>query len=102
VSWSRAFDDPIALPDGRELHTLRQAADYIAARPAHEAEADHWQLAIEILISAADHGGIVMLARIAVLRALNHDRPVTYRTRSKDPIWKRKWRGRRAQAKKPV
>ena len=30
---------------------------------------------MKMLIDAADRGGIVMLARIAVLRALNHDEP---------------------------
>jgi hypothetical protein len=29
MSWSRAFDDPIQLPDGRELVTLRHAAEYV-------------------------------------------------------------------------
>ena len=92
--WSRRFDDPVPLPDGRKLRTLRDAADYIAALPRREAEAAHWQLAIDNLISAADHDGIVILARIAMLRALNHDRPVTYRTRQKDPVWKQRWRER--------
>ena len=31
--WSREFDEPIALPDGRELVTLREAADYIMGLP---------------------------------------------------------------------
>ena len=26
--WSRKFEDPILLPDGRKLITLKQAADY--------------------------------------------------------------------------
>jgi hypothetical protein len=97
MSWSREFDDPIPLPNGRELRTLRDAADYIAKLSAEEASASHWQLAIENLINAADRGGIVMLARIAVLRALNRDRPVTYRTGSRDPIWKRRWRERKVR-----
>jgi hypothetical protein len=29
--WSRAFDDPIALPDGGTLLTLRDAGNYIVA-----------------------------------------------------------------------
>jgi hypothetical protein len=28
VPWSARFDDPIVLPDGRELVTLRDAGDY--------------------------------------------------------------------------
>ena len=31
--WSREFDEPIALPDGRELVTLRDAAEYIMDLP---------------------------------------------------------------------
>jgi hypothetical protein len=27
--WKRAFDEPIPLPDGRELVTLKDAGDYI-------------------------------------------------------------------------
>jgi len=33
VVWSREIDEPIALPDGRELVTLRDAADYIMELP---------------------------------------------------------------------
>jgi hypothetical protein len=29
LPWSTEFDDPIILPDGRRLHTLKDAADYI-------------------------------------------------------------------------
>jgi hypothetical protein len=29
LSWSRAFDDPIVLPNGRQLVTLQDAANYI-------------------------------------------------------------------------
>jgi hypothetical protein len=31
--WSRAFDDPITLPRGRQLVTLKDAADYIMNPP---------------------------------------------------------------------
>lgn len=47
---------------------LRDTAAYISALPKREAEAAHWQLAIENLISTADHAGIVMLTRIAALK----------------------------------
>jgi hypothetical protein len=48
---------------------------YILALPPAEAEREHWQVAMEVLISAAEKGGIVMMARIAMLRALNHGDP---------------------------
>ena len=33
--WSRPFEDPILLPDGRKLITLKHAADYIMKLPDH-------------------------------------------------------------------
>jgi hypothetical protein len=47
--WGREFDEPIALPDGRKLITLRDAASHITALPKKEAEAPEWQAAIEAL-----------------------------------------------------
>jgi hypothetical protein len=72
--WSRQFDDPIPTGDG-ELRSLRDAGVYILVLPPAEAEREHWQIAMEFLISAAEKGGIVMLARIAMLRAMNHGEP---------------------------
>jgi hypothetical protein len=72
TGWSRHFFDPIPTSDGGELRTLRDAGVYILALPPAEAEREHWQVAMEVLISAAEKGGIVMMARIAMLRALNH------------------------------
>ena len=73
--WSRQFDDPIPTGDGGELRTLRDAGVYILALPPADAERQHWQVAMECLISAAEKGGIVMMARIAILTALNHRKP---------------------------
>jgi hypothetical protein len=38
--WARPFDDPILLADGRELVTLRDAADYIMKLPKSEQQLD--------------------------------------------------------------
>jgi hypothetical protein len=72
---SRHFFDPIPTGDGAELRTLRDAGLYILALPPADAERKHWQIAMEFLISAAEKGGIVMMAHIAMLRALNHGDP---------------------------
>jgi hypothetical protein len=48
--WQRRFEDPIPLPDGRTLHTLRNAADYITALPQEQSELAQWQVAIEALM----------------------------------------------------
>lgn len=75
MSWSCPFDEPIPLPGGGEINTLRQAGDYIIALPEREHDRPHWQIVMRCLIDAAEHGGIVMMADIAMRRALAHGRP---------------------------
>jgi hypothetical protein len=55
--WDRAFDDPIPLPGGRKLLTLRDAATYITNLPKREHDAPEWQAAIRALMLVAEHGG---------------------------------------------
>jgi hypothetical protein len=43
--WHRTFDDPIALPDGSELRTLRDAGNYIRKLPKREHDATTWRAA---------------------------------------------------------
>ena len=69
--WARDFDEPIALPDGRALRTLRDAGDYITKLPKGEHAAPEWQAAMEALILVAELGGPTMFARIGIMRALN-------------------------------
>jgi hypothetical protein len=71
LSWSASFEDPIPLPNGRQLLTLGDAASYIMKLPKAEHSAPEWQAAMEALILVAEKGGPTMLARIGVMRALN-------------------------------
>jgi hypothetical protein len=71
VDWSRRFEDPIPLPDGRKMLTLKEAADYIMKLPKGEQHLEEWQAATEALIMAAEDRGPLMHSRIGVLRALN-------------------------------
>jgi hypothetical protein len=71
TGWSRQFADPIPLPKGRQLVTLKDAGTYITKLPKAEHTAQEWQAAMEALILVATHGGPTMLARIGVMRALN-------------------------------
>ena len=57
MSWSREFDDPISLPAGRKLLTLKDAADYVTKLPKAEHSAPEWQAAMEALILDAETGG---------------------------------------------
>lgn len=83
--WHRTFDDPIPLPNGGELHTLRDAANYITKLPKREHDAPEWRAAIEALMLVAEHGGPTMMARIGVMRAL-------YREKTPEPPPPRKTR----------
>jgi hypothetical protein len=71
MAWFKRFDDPIILPDGRKLLTYRDAAEYITALPKAEHGAADWQVAMETLLLVAERDGPEMLARIAVMKALN-------------------------------
>jgi hypothetical protein len=73
--WSARFDDPIPLPRGRQLLTLRDAAGYLTKLPKAEQQLEHWQTAAACLIGAAEGRDFLMHARIGMLRALNHGRP---------------------------
>jgi hypothetical protein len=73
--WSRAFDDPIVLPDGRELLTLCHAAGYVQELPATSHKRAEWQTAVRILIAAAEGRDFTMHARIAMMRALGNSKP---------------------------
>ena len=45
MAWFTRFVDPIVVTDGRELLTLRDAAEYITALPKAEHDAADWQVA---------------------------------------------------------
>jgi hypothetical protein len=87
VPWSAKFDDPIILPDGRKLLTLRDAATYIIELPKAQHEAAEWQAAMEALILVATSGGPTMFARIGVMRALNRHVEREFNPDRKDPHW---------------
>jgi hypothetical protein len=90
ADWSREFDDPIPLPDGRQLVTLRDAADYAMKRPKSEQNSEDWQAAIGCLIGAAEGRDFVMHSRIGVLRALNRHVERNFNSSRKDTHWGRR------------
>jgi hypothetical protein len=77
MSWSKEFDVPIALGDGCELVTLLDAGRYVTGLPKKEQDKQHWQTAARELLMAAERGGIVMLAWIAMRQALNAGKPAS-------------------------
>jgi hypothetical protein len=62
--WKTPFDDPIPLPRGRQLVTLKDAASYIMKLSKAEQNLEEWQTAGEILIKTAEGRDFLMHARI--------------------------------------
>jgi hypothetical protein len=90
ASWligSRPFDDPIPLPRGRQLATLKDAANYIQKLPKAEQLLDEWQAAVEALLLVIELNGPTMMARIGVMRALNRHVERVFNTDRKDKHW---------------
>jgi hypothetical protein len=86
LPWSTPFEDPIVLPDGRKLLTLKDAADYIMRLPKEESDLAQWQVAIEALMLCS-RGGHAMLARIAFMTALNRNVVLAFNPDAKKHHW---------------
>jgi hypothetical protein len=87
VGWSREFDDPIPLPNGRQLVTLKDTADYIMKLPKAEQKLEEWETATEALIMAAEGRGPLLHARVGMLRALNRHVERVFNPDRKDAHW---------------
>jgi hypothetical protein len=87
VSWDRPFAEPIELPKGKRLVTLRDAALYITKLPKAEHDAEEWQAAMLALLLVAEHDGPTMFARIGVMRALSRHVERVFNLARKDPHW---------------
>jgi hypothetical protein len=86
LSWSTPFSEPIELPNGRKLVTLKDAATYITGLPKKESALPEWQTAIEVLMLCS-RGGDPMMAKIGVMKALRRDRVREFRSDRKETHW---------------
>jgi hypothetical protein len=87
MRWHRKFDEPIPLPKGEPLVTLRDAANYITKLPKAEHKAEEWQAAMQALLLVVQQNGPTMFARIGVMRALNRHVERVFRTDRKETHW---------------
>ncbi len=88
--WKREFDEPIPLPSGRSLVTLKDAGTYIAKLPKSDHATPEWQAAMESLILVAEQGGPTMFARIGIMRAMNRHVERVFNPSRKDTHWGRR------------
>jgi hypothetical protein len=87
ANWNHRFDEPIRLPGGRRLVTLRDAGNYILTLPESEHTVPEWQAAMQALGLVATYGGPTMFARIGVMRALNRHVDRVFDTSRKPHHW---------------
>jgi hypothetical protein len=72
VSWDSRFAEPIELPGGVRLASLRDAIVHLVNTvPSSERGTPVILTAAELITSAAERGGPIEFARIATLQALN-------------------------------
>jgi hypothetical protein len=90
VPWDQPFFEPIPLPKGKPLATLRDAALYITKLPKAEHDAEEWQAAMQALILVSEHDGPTMFARIGVMRALNRYVERVFDSSRKEKHWGRR------------
>src|SRR4029077_13679406 len=90
VPWDRPFAEPIELPKGKKLVTLRDAALYITKLPKAEHDAEEWQAAMQALLLIAEHDEPTMFARIGVMRASNRHVERVFDPSRKDEHWGRR------------
>jgi hypothetical protein len=77
MGWQTKFYDPIPLPKGKPLVTLRDAGSYIAKLPKAQQQAPEWLIATQTLLLVVERNGDPMMAHIAMLQALHRHEPKT-------------------------
>jgi hypothetical protein len=94
AGWSRKFDEPIELPDGRKLRTLKDAIAWLAKEmPKSEHTMPKVQAAARMVTEAAENKGPMIFARMGTLQAINRHQVREFDT-SRNPhcLGKRKLR----------
>jgi hypothetical protein len=83
MSWQQFFHDPIELPDGRVLRSLRDAGEFIQMLPKATVNRPEWRAAVQALLVVVEHDGDTRPVRIGIVRALNANNPAEPQTRRK-------------------
>jgi hypothetical protein len=73
VSWSRRFEKPIELPDGRKLRTLADAMAWLAKEvPKSEHKMEKVQAAAHFVTRAAERNGPMIFAQMGIREKQGH------------------------------
>jgi hypothetical protein len=83
VSWSRRFDEPILLPDGRKLRTLAEAMAWL---PKFRTQDGEVQVAACCVTRAAEYGGPMIFAQ-GMMQAVHRHHKRVFNPDRKDHHW---------------
>jgi hypothetical protein len=76
LSWHRRFDEPIELPGGGKLVTLKDAIAWLAKEiPQSEHLMKEVQAAAHCVTEAAENDGPMMFARMSMMQAITGTSP---------------------------
>ena len=88
MAWDSRFAEPIELPGGVKLESLREAIVHLVNTiPASERSMPAVLTAAELIASAAENDSPIEFARIATLRALNRHVARVLDPARKDTHW---------------
>lgn len=91
MSWSRRFDEPIELPDGRKLRTLKEAIAWLAKDiPKSEHTMPKVQAAARMVTEAAENNGPMIFARIGMMQAIHRHRVKEFDALRKPHHWRKR------------
>ncbi len=86
ADWSRRFDVPVNLPNGKQIVTLSDARKYLLAIPKAKQDAAV-EAAVEAVLMAAEGRGPTMHANAGVARVVYGPRPPPEPRPSKKRPW---------------
>jgi hypothetical protein len=84
VSWSRR--EPIELPDGRKLRTLREAINWLA-KEIPKSEHKLGKVQTHLVTRAAEHGGPMIFAQMGMMQAIHRHHKRVFNPDRKDTHW---------------
>ena len=88
ANWNRRFDEPIRLPGGGKLFTLKDAIGWLAKEiPQSEHRMKVVQTAAHCVTEAAENGGPLLFARIGMMQAINRHKLEKFDPKRKSPHW---------------
>ena len=88
MSWSRRFEEPIELPDGRKLKTFAEAIAWLAKEiPKSEHKMEKVQTAADLVMRAAEHGGPMIFAQTGMPQAIRRHHKRVFNPDRKDTHW---------------